>query len=337
VSSIANQLFEQSVRVGLVRMRRANEIHWNVRIDQNRTRGWNCVWKMKSPVCYQAQIETRNAASVFPEPVGAEISMACLARYLRCPRSYRYRYLDGWREKETRAAMVFGRCFEKALGAYFCQEDSAAALFKGWDAYRDAPFEFRKGESWDRLFHQGVHLLETFARDNRIRIRSPKKSLQMKVLRTLPGGSEFVAYLDALGEVDGQHCLIDWKTTTSRYSTEPEGLLSLDPQLICYSWISGIPEVALVVFVRKHAPEIQYLRASISEEQCQEFGRLVETTTGQIEAAQFVPHSGIRFPQNGCLSCPHLGLCLNNQPLVDTNLVRKAGASDLDWLDELVD
>ena len=144
-------------------------------------------------------------------------------------------------------------------------------------------------------------------------------------------------YLDALGEIDGQHCLIDWKTTTSRYSVEPEGLLSLDPQLICYSWISGIPEVALVVFVRKHAPEIQYLRASISEEQRQEFGRLVETTIGQIEAAQFVSHSGIRFPQNGCLSCPHLGLCLNNQLLIDTNLVRKAGASDLDWLDELVD
>jgi hypothetical protein len=170
-----------------------------------------------------------------------------------------------------------------------------------------------------------------------VQIHSPKKNLQIKMLRTLPGGSEFVAYLDALGEVDGQHCLIDWKTTTSRYSTEPEGLLSLDPQLICYSWISGIPEVSLVVFVRKHAPEIQYLRASISEEQRQEFGRLVETTISQIEAAQFVSHSGIRFPQNGCLSCPHLGLCLNNQPLIDTNLVRKAGASDLDWLDELVD
>src|SRR5271170_1616947 len=42
-----------------------------------------------------------------------------IASYLRCPRSYRYRYLDGWREKETRAAMAFGRCFEKALAAYF--------------------------------------------------------------------------------------------------------------------------------------------------------------------------------------------------------------------------
>src|SRR5229473_46158 len=88
------------------------------------------------------------------------------------------------------AAMVFGRCFEKALGAYFCQEDSAAVLFKEWDAYREAPFEYRKGESWDRLYHQGVHLLETFARDNRIRIRSPKTNLQIKMVRMLPGGSE---------------------------------------------------------------------------------------------------------------------------------------------------
>ena len=42
-----------------------------------------------------------------------------IANYLRCPRSYRYRYLDGWREKETRATMIFGRCFEQALEAYF--------------------------------------------------------------------------------------------------------------------------------------------------------------------------------------------------------------------------
>ena len=49
-----------------------------------------------------------------------------ISQYLRCPRSYRYRYLDGWREKDTRAAMVFGRCFENALGAYFKQQDCTA-------------------------------------------------------------------------------------------------------------------------------------------------------------------------------------------------------------------
>jgi hypothetical protein len=41
-----------------------------------------------------------------------------------------------------------------------------------------------------------------------------------------------VAYLDAIGEIDGVRCLIDWKTTTSRYPEGPEGLLSLDPQQI---------------------------------------------------------------------------------------------------------
>ena len=93
----------------------------------------------------------------------------------------------------------------------------------------------------------------------------------------------------------------------------------------------------MVVFVRKNQPEIQYLKATISDEQRREYGRLVETTVSQIEAGQFVSHSGIRFPQNGCVSCSHLGLCLNNQPLIDANLIRRPGATDLDWLNDLGD
>ena len=93
----------------------------------------------------------------------------------------------------------------------------------------------------------------------------------------------------------------------------------------------------MVVFVRKNQPEIQYLRATISEEQRREYGRLVETTVAQIESGQFVSHSGIRFPQNGCISCPHLGLCLNNQPLIDAKLIRRPGAIELDWINDLGD
>jgi len=170
-----------------------------------------------------------------------------------------------------------------------------------------------------------------------VSVRGSKENLQLKITRSLGEGTEFVSYIDAVGELDGKRCLIDWKTTTSRYSEEPEGLLSLDPQLICYSWISGIPDVAFVVFVRKQAPEIQYLKATISEEQRNEFGRLLESTIHQLESGHFSSHSGIRFPQNGCVSCPHLGLCLDNQQLIEANLIRRPGASDLDWLDELVD
>jgi len=260
-----------------------------------------------------------------------------ISQYLRCPRSYRHRYLDGWKEKETRAALLFGRCFEKALAAYFRREDSAAVLFKEWGACREAPLEYSTGDSWERMARQGIQLLERLAQDDRLRVRQPRCNLQVKLVRPLPNGNDFVAYIDALGYVDGTRCLLEWKTTTSRYPEEPEGLLSLDPQLVCYSWISGIPEVALVVLVRKRMPEIQYLRTSISEAQRREFGQLVETTASQIEAGQFLPHTGIRFPQNGCVSCPYLGLCLGSQQLIDAKLIRRAGASDLDWLDQFDD
>jgi hypothetical protein len=96
--------------------------------------------------------ETKGAAMIF--------SHTQISQYLRCPKSYRYRYLDGWREKETCAAMAFGRCFEKSLAAYFSGEDCTAALFKEWEAFRGSPFEYKKGETWDRFVHQGIHLLQ---------------------------------------------------------------------------------------------------------------------------------------------------------------------------------
>jgi hypothetical protein len=264
-------------------------------------------------------------------------SYSQIAQYVRCPRSYRYRYLDGWQEKESRPAMVFGRCFERALAASFLGQDCGAVLFEEWNLHRDSELAFKHGESWDRLFHQGLRLLEVFARDNRILIPEPKHNLQVKIQRDLPDGNQFVAYLDAIGELDGVRSVIDWKTTSSRYVEEPKGLLSLDPQLLCYSWLTGMWEVAFVVFVRKNRPEIQYLRASITEDQRTEFGKLVASTIDQIQVAQFPSHSGIRFPQNGCVRCPHLGLCLDDQKLVGANLIRTAGGNDLAWLDELVD
>jgi hypothetical protein len=175
------------------------------------------------------------------------------------------------------------------------------------------------------MLQQGTKLLELFAQHDRVEIRSPKRNLQIKVSRALTATSQFVGYIDALGYLDATRSVIDWKTTAARYPDQPEGLLALDPQLACYSWLTGEPEVAFVVFVRKRIPEIQYLRTTISDQQRREFGQLVVDTVAQIEAAQFLPHPGIRFPQNGCTSCSFVGLCLENQSLIDHRLLRRPG------------
>jgi hypothetical protein len=255
-----------------------------------------------------------------------------ISHYLTCPRRYRYRYLDGWKEKDTRAAMLFGRAFENALGAFFRHEDSAAALFREWAVFQEAGLHYSNGDTWDRMLQQSLQLLDPFAQDNRVRIRQPRRSLQVKVTRPVSETNDFVAYIDALGKLDGKGC--EWKTTSSRYPEEPAGLLALDPQIVCYSWITGISDVAQVVFVRKRLIEVQYLRTTITDEQRREFGRLVEDTIQRIEGCQFMPHSGIRFPQNPCTSCPYVGLCLGRQELAQKSVIRRPG-EDLGWLDEL--
>jgi CRISPR/Cas system-associated exonuclease Cas4 (RecB family) len=258
-----------------------------------------------------------------------------ISQYLTCPRRYRYRYLDGWKQKDNRASMLFGRAFEQALGALFRREDPGDVLFREWSAHKHLNLEFSARDSWDRMLEQGILLLTRFCQDQRVRVRQPQRQLQVKVLKHLSRSNDFIAYIDAIGELDGTHCLLEWKTSSSRYPEKPRGLLALDPQLVCYSWLTGISEVAQIVFVRKRLVEVQYLHTTITAEQREEFGELVDDTIRRIQSAQFLPHSGIRFPQNPCSSCPYVGFCLGRQDLAASALVRRPGAEDLGWLDEL--
>jgi len=116
-----------------------------------------------------------------------------ISHYLTCPRRYRHRYLDGWQEKDTRAAMLFGRAFERALGAYFLRQDAAEVFFRAWQAHQNQSLRYRDGERWDRMLEQGILLLDRFCQDDRVRIHQPRRSLQIKFTRPISGTSEFVA------------------------------------------------------------------------------------------------------------------------------------------------
>ena len=70
-----------------------------------------------------------------------------ISQYLTCPRRYRHRYLDGWQEKDVRAAMLFGRCFEQAVVPLFRHEDPAAVLFEQWTPCKDLQLSLLTGSS----------------------------------------------------------------------------------------------------------------------------------------------------------------------------------------------
>jgi hypothetical protein len=82
------------------------------------------------------------------------------------------------------------------------------------------------------MLQQGIQLLDRFAQDDRVRVPQPTSSMQIKFTRGFSNGNDFVVYIDAIGYLDGTRCLLEWKTTSSRYPEEPEGLLMLDPPLV---------------------------------------------------------------------------------------------------------
>jgi CRISPR/Cas system-associated exonuclease Cas4 (RecB family) len=257
-----------------------------------------------------------------------------ISQFVTCPRRYRYRYLDGWQEKDVRAAMLFGRAFEQAVAALFRGEDPVVALFEQWTPAKDLDLVYSGHDTWDSMLQQGLQLLLRFVQDGRVAVHHPGSQQQVQFTRSLRSGSGFVAFVDAIGELDGTPCVLEWKTSSARYPEEPAGIAALDPQLVCYSWMTGIDEVAQVVFVRKRSVEVQYLRATITDEQRSDFETLVEDAVRRIESGLFLPQSGIRFPQNPCTSCPFVGLCLDHSDLVASSLLRKPGV-DLGLFDEL--
>src|SRR6202022_1022379 len=115
-----------------------------------------------------------------------------ISQYLTCPRRYRYRYLDGWKEKDNRAAMLFGRAFERALGALFRKEDPGAVLLTDWSACKSQGLHYSNGDSWDRMLRQGIMLLTRFCQDDRVRVCEPQRNLQINFPRPVAAANDSV-------------------------------------------------------------------------------------------------------------------------------------------------
>ena len=74
---------------------------------------------------------------------------------------------------------------------------------------------------------------------------------------------------------------------------------------------------------------IQYLKTSIDEEQRREFGQLVETAVEQIGPATFSRTAEFAFRKTDASAVPIWAFALGISRLMDSKLIRRAGAADL--------
>lgn len=83
------------------------------------------------------------------------------------------------------------------------------------------------------------------------------------------------------------------------------------------------------VFVHKCAVGVQYLQATIREEQRQECETLVEDTVGEIESGLLLPNSGVPLSAEPRTTCASVGLCLDQRDLARSQGQRLKSAT---WL-----
>jgi len=113
------------------------------------------------------------------------------------------------------------------------------------------------------MLYQGFQLLDRFAQEGRIRIARPRRNQQIKFSQAIGSNNDFIAMW--MHRAAGRNRLsAGVENHIQSLSGRMDGLLALDPQLVCYSWMTGIAEVAEIAFVRKRLVEVQYLRTTIT-------------------------------------------------------------------------
>lgn len=197
----------------------------------------------------------------------------------QCPLKYKLQKIDGWKEKDTKAAFMLGRAFEQAIQWYH-EHDGQGAIehfLEQWQPHAaNKELKYTKVEKdWTTCRQIGIDWLKLYA------IRQPylpipiggqtlfQREFAKEVFPNDPnyGEIEDAGKLDIVAYVQPEHPLLpklDWKPeygplrpvivdikTSGVDFPEAYGIAAYDTQLRRYSWLSGIRDVALLWFVKK--------------------------------------------------------------------------------------
>jgi hypothetical protein len=179
----------------------------------------------------------------------------------KCKRLYYLKRVAGWKERDHRASLEFGKTLEAAIEWYHtvgdCRPGATAARFTTlWDSVKNVPnlvYSAKEG-SWDDLLQMGQEMCQLYElKLPGLPIIEPQFQLNYnkEVFPDSPlAGIYFTAYIDMLVERSGTNGLVIDIKTSSTVLPEPHSILRLDPQLREYAWVTGIEDVAFLWFVK---------------------------------------------------------------------------------------
>ncbi len=248
------------------------------------------------------------------------LSHSKVNRYDFCPRAFRYYYIEGWKPKVKKPALLFGEAVDRAISDFFKIGNDPVTVFEtAWRGLKESPVEWGKRNSWEGLLDTGKKLLERFVAEEVLRFTEVvPENVQRRLTADLDGLS-VVGYPDLYGKVDGRITLVDFKTAQSSYDPDE---VQLNEQLTAYWWLllaNGLPveRVAFCVLLKLKEPRIEWSFAVRTQEEIAEYQEKLRLIAADIERGRF-PKKTSSCGQWG--GCDYLPLCLGHEARIRETL-----------------
>lgn len=243
------------------------------------------------------------------------LSWSRVQLYLRCPRAFRYRYIEEAPSSFTSSALVLGSAVHDLVGEHYsamlagesveASPDSSAFICACFDE-ADPAVKFGTKEDRDGLCNLGAAMTTALTDHDLLgdtwSVAGVEERVEGSLFDDVP---PFVGYIDLLMvDDDGGLGVVDFKTTKSRWSNAT--LRENSGQLVLYEALldTTTAHCSFVTVTKAKTPKVQQLTIEGSEQGRERLHEQVRHVWRGIESGVFPAHPGW-----GCGYCGYQNRC----------------------------
>lgn len=243
------------------------------------------------------------------------LSWSRVQLYLRCPRAFRFRYIEEAPSSFTSSALVLGSAVHDLVGAHYgrimagesveATPDAPAFIGACFDE-ADPAVKFGAKEDRDGLCELGGAMVGALSDHDLVgdtwSVAGVEERVEGPLIDEAP---PFVGYLDLLlVDGDGQTGVVDFKTTRSKWSNST--LREYSGQLVLYDALLGgdTAHRSFVTVTKAKSPKVQQLTVEGNEQELEALREQVRHVWRGIESGAFPARPGW-----GCASCGYQDRC----------------------------
>ena len=239
------------------------------------------------------------------------LSASQITKFLMCPLSYKFHYIDGIETDTKSSSFALGTAFHTAAehlhkhmmnGGVRAPKvyrdllgDSLAVEFGNFDV------QTKGGEDRDSLTEEGGRLVDVY-REYRVAQKTTLLTAEQRIERDLVNiatgellGLPFVAYLDLIEKTEAGLVVVDLKTAAKSYSQSTvDGNIQLTAYALLVMLETGEPPAGLRIdaIVRNKQPKVQRLQTNRSREDLIRLWVLARTVREAVVAGVYYPNPG---------------------------------------------